>query len=127
MRSTFDRFQHCDHRQQNKPLSRDSYRRILLSMPFAPRQNWNAFNDAMQDHRVLSHSSDSTLTELPSLEAAFFRYASYFDAIQLARRELHQAANLDLSHERQTRWSEKLKSRRRLLAVYQAMDLRRDE
>ena len=107
------------------PLHSDP--RILTGMSFAPRQNWNAFNDAMRDHRVLSHSSDSSLTELPSLEAAFFRYASYFDAIQLARREVQQAADLDLSHERQTRWSEKLELRRRLLEVYQAMDLRRDE
>lgn len=108
-------------------MSLASYRRILCSTTFAPRQNWNAYNDSLRDRGVFSRSADSRSTELSNLEAEFFRYASYFDAIQLARRELHQAAGLDLSHELHSRWSVKLESRRRLIAAYQAMDLRRDE
>lgn len=108
-------------------MSLASDRRILGSMTFAPRQNWNAYNAALRDRRAFGRSAESRSTELSNLEAEFFRYASYFDAIQLARRELHQASALDLSHERQSRWSMKLESRRRLIAAYQAMDLRRDE
>jgi len=96
-------------------------------MTFAPRQNWNAYNAALRDSLAFGRSAESRSTELSNLEAEFFRYASYFDAIQLARRELHQASALDLSHERQSRWSMKLESRRRLIAAYQAIDLRRDE
>ncbi len=96
-------------------------------MTFAPRQNWDAYNAALRDRRAFSRSAESRSTELSNLEAEFFRYASYFDAIQLARRELHHAAALDLSHERQSRWSVKLESRRRLIVAYRAMDLRRDE
>ena len=106
---------------------------MLGGMTFAPRQNWNAYNDALRDRRGVGGTAESRSTELPNLtelsnlEAEFFRYASFFDAIQLARRELHHAAALDLSHERQSRWTMKLESRRRLIAAYQAMDSRRDE
>ena len=96
-------------------------------MTFAPRQNWNAYNDALRDRRGVGGTAESRSTELSNLEAEFFRYASFFDAIQLARRELHNADALDLSHEQQSRWCIKLESRRRLIAAYQAMDLRRDE
>ena len=96
-------------------------------MTFAPRQNWKVYNDALRDRRGVGCSPESMSTESSNLDDAFFRYASFFDAIQLARRELHRASGLDLSHERQSRWSMKLESRRRLIAAYQAMDLRRDE
>ena len=96
-------------------------------MTFAPRPNWNAYNDALRDRRGVGGTAESRSTELSNLEAEFFRYASFFDAIQLARRELHNADALDLSHEQQSLWCIKLESRRRLIAAYQAMDVRHDE
>ena len=100
---------------------------MLGSMTFAPRQNWNAYNDALRDRHGVGGTTESRSTELSNIEAEFFRYASFFDAIQLARRELHHVAALDLSHELQSRWDIKLESRRRMIAAYQAMDRRRDE
>jgi len=91
-------------------------------MTFAPGQNWNAYNAALRDRRASGRSAESMSAELSNLEAGFFRYASYFDAIQLAGWELHQASALDLSHERQSRWSSSRRSGHRLLAYASGCD-----
>lgn len=92
-------------------------------MPFAPRHNWGAYNAAVNDYLARRHLAGSDSSISPNLEAAFVRYASYFDSLQTSRRGLRETSSGDPKCETQTRWEEKIAMRRRLLTIYEAMDV----
>ena len=94
-------------------------------MTFAPRQNWDVFNKAKLAHQARqqleSGSDDST-----DMNAAFMRYADYFDTLRQARQELYRDSPWQLRDAEKARWEEKIALRTKLVALYQAMDRRRD-
>jgi len=68
-----------------------------------------------------SGSGDST-----DLNAAFRRYADYFDTLRQARQELYRDSPWQLRDAEKARWEEKSALKIKLVAFYQAMDRRRD-
>ncbi len=94
-------------------------------MSFAPRQNWNLYREALRAHAASVVPVETTTDEAASMEAAFLRYADYYDTLQHARRQLLNDAALD-DAQQHSRWQEKIRLRESLLAVFQALDARRD-
>jgi len=95
-------------------------------MTFAPRHDWNAYNDAVRGHVARIERAGSTSDEPTRLEAAFLRHANYFDTLQVARRDLLQDSASNVGEDRLSRWSKKIALRQELVTIYRSMGPSRD-
>ncbi|MCA9157013.1 MAG: hypothetical protein KDA72_01725 [Planctomycetales bacterium] len=58
------------------------------------------------------------------MEEKLSRYASYFDVLHQARRELQAGSDLNWDKAQELRWREKIALRLRLLNIFRALDAR---
>lgn len=91
-------------------------------MSFAPHHDWESYNAAVREQLGRQESSGSQSSDTPDLESAFLRYASFYDTLQLARRELRGLSPGNVTEDSRGCWTEKLSLRHRLLAICQAME-----
>lgn len=88
-------------------------------MTFAPQQNWKIYAAAIRDAQLASEQIE---TIPPSMEEKLNRYASFFDDLYQARRDLKAGSDLDWDRAQELRWREKLALRLRLLRIFRALD-----
>ena len=94
---------------------------ILMLMTFAPQQNWKIYADAIREAQLEREQAQSTP---PSMEEKLSRYASFFDVLHQARRDLQVGSDLDWDKAQEFRWREKIALRLRLLRIFHALDAR---
>lgn len=94
---------------------------ILMLMHFAPQQNWKIYDEAVRDAQEMRKQAQNTP---PTMEEKLSRYASYFDVLHQARRELQAGSDLNWDKAQELRWREKLVLRLRLLNIFRALDAR---
>ena len=92
-----------------------------MLMTFAPQQNWKIYDEAVRDAQEMRKQARNTL---PTMEEKLSRYASYFDVLHQARRELQVGSDLNWDKARELRWREKIALRLRLLKIFRALDAR---
>ena len=92
-----------------------------MLMTFAPQQNWEIYDEAVRDAQEMRKQAQNTQ---PTMEEKLSRYASYFDVLHQARRELQAGSNLNWGNAQELRWREKLVLRLRLLNIFRALDAR---
>ena len=92
-----------------------------MLMTFAPQQNWKIYDEAVREAQLVREQAQITP---PSMEAKLSRYASYFDVLHQARRELQAGADLNWGKAQELRWREKIALRLRLLNIFRALDAR---
>ncbi len=92
-----------------------------MHMTFAPQQNWKLYVEAIREAQLVREQAQTTP---PSMEAKLSRYASFFDVLHQARRDLQAGSDLDWDKAQELRWREKIALRLRLLTIFRALDAR---
>ncbi len=92
-----------------------------MLMTFAPQQNWKIYDEAVRGAQEMRKQAQKTP---PTMEEKLSRYASYFDVLHQARRELQAGSDLNWDQAQELRWREKIALRSRLLNIFRALDAR---
>lgn len=108
-------------RKGSSRLHQRSIVSILILMTFSPQQNWKIYAEAIRDAQSMREQARITL---PSMEAKLSRYASFFDVLHQARRDLQAGSDLDWDKAQELRWREKIALRLQLLTIFRALDAR---
>ncbi|MEZ6074446.1 MAG: hypothetical protein R3C56_01855 [Pirellulaceae bacterium] len=78
------------------------------------------YDEAVRDAGICKQAQNTP----PTMEEKLSRYASYFDVLHQARRELQAGSNLNWGNAQELRWREKIALRLRLLNIFRALDAR---
>lgn len=92
-----------------------------MLMTFAPQQNWKIYDEAIRDAQEMRKQAQNTPL---TMEEKLNRYASYFDVLHQARRELQTGSDLNWGKAQELLWREKIALRLRLLNIFRALDAR---